>query len=236
MSVEGIQFVVKRGIGHIILDKIKYKPNVEKRKNSRLIWRFFDCSKLDSLESQFFEIIEEFGIPDVFINCSYPRTKDWTKNSFNKITLKSFRENIDIHLNSYAWLARLTAEEMANNHKKGNIIQLSSIYGLIGQDLSVYNNTDMQENMTYAVIKGGIINLTRQMASYYGQFNIRVNTICPGGLSGHVAGGKNIQDPIFVKQYFQNRKQNFLEISIHPPNIIVFFWKQLIFNFGPKWK
>ena len=137
--------IVSAGGKVIILDKIKYEPNVEKRKNSDLIWRFFDCSNLDSLEDQFFEIIEEFGVPDVFINCSYPRTKDWAKNSFKKITLKSFRENIDIHLNSYAWLARLTAEEMANNHKKGNIIQLSSIYGLIGQDLSVYKNTDMQE-------------------------------------------------------------------------------------------
>ena len=85
----------------------------------------------------------------------------------------------------------------------GSIIQLGSIYGILGQDLSVYEGTAMHENMTYAAIKGGITNLTRQMASYYGKFNIRVNTLVPGGLSGSVAGKSDIQNPAFVKQYSQ---------------------------------
>ena len=59
----------------------------------------------------------------------------------------------------------------------------------------------MKENMTYATIKGGITNLTRQMASYYGKYNIRVNTICPGGIFGPVAGKSDKQNPIFVEQY-----------------------------------
>ena len=59
----------------------------------------------------------------------------------------------------------------------------------------------MQENMPYAASKGGITNLTRQMASYYGQFNIRVNTICPGGIEGHVAGKHNEQNPVFIENY-----------------------------------
>ena len=49
----------------------------------------FDCSKLNNLEKNFNRIILKFGGPDVFINCSYPRTKDWGKSSFNKITLKT---------------------------------------------------------------------------------------------------------------------------------------------------
>ena len=44
------------------------------------------------------------------------------------------------------------------------------------------------------VIKGGITNMVRLMASYYGQFNIRVNTLCSGGVFDE-------QDPIFVKNY-----------------------------------
>ena len=39
------------------------------------------------------------------------------------------------------------------------------------------------------------------MASYYGKHNIRVNTLCPGGISGHVAGKSDEQDPLFVKNY-----------------------------------
>jgi len=105
-------------------------------------------------------------------------------------------------MNSCAWLARLAAEAMSTRGKKdGSIIQLGSIYGIVGQDLTVYEGTEMHENMTYAAIKGGITSLTRQMASYYGKFNIRVNTISPGGLAGHVAGKSDSQNPIFVEQY-----------------------------------
>ena len=71
---------------------------------------------------------------------------------------------------------------MKNKKIKGNIIQFSSIYGIVGQDLDLYKGTKMRENISYSVIKGGILSLTRSMASYYGPYGIRVNTICPGGI------------------------------------------------------
>jgi len=126
---------------------------------------------------------------------------DWGKSSFKDIELDSFRENVDIHMNSYAWLGRLAAESMKSNKKSGSVIQLGSIYGILGQDLSIYEGTSIKENMAYATIKGGITNLSRQMASYYGQFNIRVNTLIPGGIKGHVAGNSDKQNSIFVKEY-----------------------------------
>ena len=104
-------------------------------------------------------------------------------------------------MNSHAWLSRLVAEAMTERGTNGSIIQLGSTYGIVGQDLTVYEGTEMNENMTYAAIKGGITNLTRLMASYYGQYNIRINTLCPGGLEGHVAGKSNTQNQIFVEQY-----------------------------------
>jgi len=164
-------------------------------------FKSFDCSDMKKLNNNYSVILEEHGPPEIFINCSYPRTKDWAKSSFKEISLESFQKNVDIHMNSYAWLARLSAESMVDNKINGNIIQLSSIYGIVGQDLSIYKGLNMKENMTYSTIKGGISNLTRQMASYYGQFNIRVNTICPGGLKGHMAGKKDSQSLKFVKQY-----------------------------------
>ena len=72
----------------------------------------------------------------------------------------------------------------------GNILLFASIYGFLGQDLSLYQNTKMKENMTYSVIKGGIVNLVRQMSSFYGKYNIRVNAISPGGIYAHEAGKK----------------------------------------------
>ena len=78
---------------------------------------------------------------------------------------------------------------------------LSSIYGFLGQNMEMYKNTKMRENMNYSIIKGGIINLTRQLASYYGKFNIRVNTISPGGIIGSAKGLSKTQDIKFVKNY-----------------------------------
>ena len=172
-----------------------------REKGYDLTFSFFDCVDMENLDEQFAVITNRLKRLDIFINCSYPRTKDWSKSSFKDITLNSFRENIDIHLNSYSWLAKLAAEAMVSNGNGGSIIQLASIYGVVGQDLTVYEGTDMHENMTYAVIKGGVTNLTRLMASYYGIYSIRVNTICAGGLVGHVAGQSDIQDPMFVENY-----------------------------------
>ncbi len=167
-----------------------------------------DVSDMDKLDEHVELILGKHGVPEIFVNCSYPRTDDWERNSFDEITLKSFRQNVDLHMNSFSWLAKLFADAMMNNDDGGSIIQFGSIYGVVGQDLSVYHGTDMKENMTYAAIKGGITNLTRLMASYYGKFNIRVNTICPGGITGHVAGQSDQQNPIFVKQYCQKTPLN----------------------------
>ncbi|MBT6937931.1 MAG: SDR family oxidoreductase [Candidatus Marinimicrobia bacterium] len=195
------------GTDTIILDIDQTKGEVLVNELSgtglKVSFRDFDCSDMENLESSFSDVHDEFGTPDVFINCSYPRTDEWGESSFREVTLKSFRENIDMHMNSYAWLARLAAEAMKAKEVGGSIIQLGSIYGILGQDLTVYEGTKMHENMTYATIKGGITNMTRQMASYYGQYNIRVNTLVPGGLSGHVAGKSDTQNSIFVKQYSQ---------------------------------
>jgi len=179
----------------IILD-IKKKQIQKNVKYER-----FDCSKLKTLEKNFNRIIKKIGCPDIFINCSYPRTSDWNQSSFSKITLKSMSKNIEIHMNSSAWLSKIVAEKMVKNNIKGNIINLNSIYGLLGQDLNVYEKTSIKENMSYSIIKGGLINLTKQMASYYGQFGLRINNICSGGLKGHVAGKSSVQESQFVKNY-----------------------------------
>lgn len=179
----------------IILD-IKKKQIQKNVKYER-----FDCSKLKTLEKNFDRIIKKLGIPDVFINCSYPRTNDWDQCSFNTINLKRMTKNIEIHMNSYAWLSKIVADKMLKNKIKGSIINLNSIYGLVGQDLNIYQKTPMKENMPYSIIKGGLVNLTRQMASYYGRYGIRVNSICSGGLNGHVAGKSKFQNKQFIKNY-----------------------------------
>ena len=65
---------------------------------------------------------------------------------------------------------------------------------MVGQNLNIYQGTNTKENIAYSAIKGGIVNSTRLMASYYGKYKIRVNTICPGGI-------KNKQSAKLKSQY-----------------------------------
>ena len=190
-----VETILSNGAKVVILD-IK-KSTIHKGVN----YEKFNCANLNSLEKNFAKVIKKFGCPDIFINCSYPRTKDWNNCSFNKITLKVMKKNLEIHMNSYAWLSKMVAENMKKFNIKGSIVNMNSIYGLLGQDLSVYEKTSMTENMVYSIIKGGLVNLTRQMASYYGKFGIRVNSICAGGLKGHVANSSKFQEKQFVKNY-----------------------------------
>ena len=58
---------------------------------------------------------------------------------------------------------------------------LSSIYGVIGQNPEIYKNTSMKENMNYSIIKGGINNLTKQLAAYYGSSGIKLTLFVQEG-------------------------------------------------------
>ncbi len=169
---------------------IKFK----KKKIKKIKNIFLDIGNVKKLEFGINKIIKLYGIPDVLINCSYPKTSDWGNSSFKNISLNNFQKNIDIHLNSFVWSAKIIANQMIKK-EKGSIIFLSSIYGLVGQDLEIYKNTKMKENLTYAVIKGGLISLTKQMASYYGKYNIRINSISPGGIK------EENHPSAFIKKY-----------------------------------
>ena len=172
---EVIKFFLLRNIDVVNLDIVENKLN----KNQHFYK--FDCNK-KNIKKNILKVILKFGLPNILINCSYPRSKDWTKNTFKEIKLNSLRENIDSNLVLPTFLARTIAEECVKKKKKCSIVFLSSIYGLVGQDLSIYKKTSIKENMTYSIAKGGLINFTKQMASYYSKHNIRVNCVCPGGV------------------------------------------------------
>jgi NAD(P)-dependent dehydrogenase (short-subunit alcohol dehydrogenase family) len=78
----------------------------------------------------------------------------------------------------------------------GSIINIGSMMGLVGIEPLNYRGTDMSGwYPDYAFHKGGMVNLTRFHASYYGTRGIRCNCIHPGGLES------SGQPAAFVKNY-----------------------------------
>ena len=59
---------------------------------------------------------------------------------------------------------------------------MTSIYGVVGNDLTMYENTSINTAAPYSAIKGGVINFTRYLASYYGRNGVRINCVSPGGI------------------------------------------------------
>ena len=175
--------------------------DTNKKKIKNFTFNRLDLSNHYNVEKDLKFYFKKNGIPDVFINCSWPRTAKWTSLNFSKMKIDDFKENVDINLNSYIWSSRLIANEMVKKKIKGSIILLGSTYGVVGQNLNIYKGTKMRENVAYSAIKGGIINYMKQMASYYGKKGIRCNALCPGGISGHVAGLKNKQPKKFLNSY-----------------------------------
>ena len=80
-------------------------------------------------------IIDKFGRIDGWVNNAYPRTADWG-NKFEEVSLKSWQKNVDFQLNSVFLCAQKVLEIM-KNQKRGAMVNMASIYGILGPDFSV---------------------------------------------------------------------------------------------------
>lgn len=153
-----------------------------------------DITDTDSIDSVIDSIYNRYGRIDGLVNNAYPRTDDWSLK-FEEISMESWRKNIDWQLNSYFYCSKKVLSFM-NSTKAGSIVNIGSIYGMVGPDFSIYEGTTMTMPAAYSVIKGGIANFTRYLSSYFGPSNIRINSVCPGGVL-------NNQENSFVKKYNQ---------------------------------
>ena len=129
---------------------------------------------------------------DILINCSYPRTQNWEKNDFKNFNEIDSFDNIKLHLSTYFILTKKIADIMKKRKKGGSIILVSSIYGFVAHNMKLYENTEKKENITYTIIKGALINFVKELASYYAKYNIRVNTVSPGGIKDKTMSKKFI--------------------------------------------
>lgn len=139
-----------------------------------------DITNENSVKECINQVVDRFGKIDGWVNNAYPRTEDWSK-IFEEIPLESWKKNVDMQLNSIFICCKLVLAQM-KKQKSGSVVNISSIYGVVGPDFSVYEGTEMTMPAAYSAIKGGVINFTRYLASYFGEFNIRINCISPGGI------------------------------------------------------
>lgn len=128
------------------------------------------------------EIQEKFGKLDGFVNNAVSRPM---KNYYAPI--EQFAESMAVNATGMMDILREMADLIIQNGEGGSIINISSMMGMFGPDVSNYEGTDMNKDLPpdYFFHNAGLINLTRFMTQQFAGKNLRVNCISPGGLFNH---------------------------------------------------
>jgi NAD(P)-dependent dehydrogenase (short-subunit alcohol dehydrogenase family) len=129
----------------------------------------------------FFANYEQSGTTiDVVVNCTFPRTERYGV-PFEDVEYEAFCENVNLHLGS-AFLVCQKAAAYFSKCDSGNIINFSSIYGVMAPRFEIYEGTEMTKEVEYIMTKSAIVHFTKYLAKYLKGKNIRVNCISPGGI------------------------------------------------------
>ncbi len=127
-----------------------------------------DITDTDRVNAAVDAILEKFGRIDILIN----NAGTGAVAPAEDITDPQFNNEMQIDLFGTFKVARAVAKKAMIPAKYGRIINIASMYGLVGNKIA--------GSAPYHAAKGGVVNLTRALAAEWGKYGITVNSICPG--------------------------------------------------------
>lgn len=143
-------------------------------------------------------VIQRFGRLDVLVNnaANDPKVKavddqSWTR--FETFSPRQWAEDLNVGLTGAFLCCQAVAPQMVKQGQ-GIIINVSSDLGLIAPDQRLYKKEGLPEDrqpvkpVSYSVVKHALIGLTRYLATYWADRNIRVNALVPGGIQTEQPG------------------------------------------------
>jgi len=143
------------------------------------------CNLLDEQEtrSAVQRVVRELGGLEIIVHCAayVGTTQDegWVA-PFEKQKVDAWDRALRVNLTAPFILVQ-EAQEALKKTGKGSVIMISSIYGMVGPDMCLYDGTMMGNPAGYGASKGGLLQLSRYLATILAP-NIRVNSISPGGI------------------------------------------------------
>lgn len=148
-----------------------------------------DVTEKSSIERMIKRVQKKFGRVDILVNAAYQHIS----SPFEERTLEDFEKILRISLTG-TFLCSQTVGALMIDQMSGNIINIASIYGMVSDDPRIYGDTGLNNPEVYSVSKGGIIQFTRYLAVHLAEYDIRVNSLSPGGVL-------NKQGDEFVMRY-----------------------------------
>lgn len=141
------------------------------------------------------QIAKDFGRLDIIVNgAAFGGTTKLTGwvTDFEQQSIDTWRSAMEVNLTAPVVMVQEAAPLLrASGH--GSVINVSSIYGFLGPDMRLYEDTPMGNPAAYAASKGGLIQITRWLSTVLAP-EIRVNCLSPGGVW-------RSQPDSFVKRY-----------------------------------
>jgi NAD(P)-dependent dehydrogenase (short-subunit alcohol dehydrogenase family) len=138
------------------------------------------------------EVVQRFGSPTILINNaglgSSPADRSLETGRFERYPESAWDAMLESHLKSALVMSQsFISQFRAGGVASGSIINVSSTYGLVSPDQSVYeyrrrDGDEYYKPVGYSVAKSGVLNFTRWLAEYCAPFGLRVNTLAPGGV------------------------------------------------------
>ncbi|MBR1507434.1 MAG: SDR family oxidoreductase [Eubacterium sp.] len=127
-----------------------------------------DITDTENVNAAVDQVLEKFGRIDILIN----NAGTGAVAPAEDITDEQFQNEMDIDLFGSFKVARAVAKKAMIPAKYGRIINIASMYGIVGNKVAPAT--------PYHAAKGGVVNLTRALAAEWGKYGINVNSICPG--------------------------------------------------------
>ena len=127
-----------------------------------------DITDTQAVEAMVDAALKKFGRIDILIN----NAGTGAVAPAEDITDEQFDNEMQIDLFGSFRVARSVAKKAMIPAEYGRIINIASMYGLVGNKIA--------GSAPYHAAKGGVVNLTRALAAEWGKHNITVNSICPG--------------------------------------------------------
>jgi len=146
----------------------------------------------------FFKTLDKKGIyANVLINNAACRPRKFFQ-TLDDYDLSDWNEVLNVNLTGMFLMSKHAIKRMLKI-REGLIINFSSIYGINGPDIRIYEGSEYMGKKlgvppVYSASKAGAVGLTKYIATVYGAYNIRCNAITPGGIY-------NGQNDVFVKKY-----------------------------------
>jgi len=183
------------------LPSARMKPAIQALVDARapLSVHAVDTTRRDDVDREVAAVVARFGTPTVLVNNaglgSSPADAALETGRFERYPESAWDAMLESHLKSAlvasqsfidAFRSARSAKALAER-SDGSIINVSSTYGLVSPDQSMYDHrrgggAEYFKPVGYSVAKAGMLNFTRWLAEYSAPFGLRVNTLVPGGV------------------------------------------------------